>query len=153
MILNDRDQFSESITTDTDSFTSAAINNTLSAVSSAVEVHFIIYSLANLQAVSENVNFTEVLLEKKSELNKQSHVEEVTSLTVSLISQPSVSSTAFQSEMFTEQDFFFQSVSVQNKNEHSKKKSQKCTEKTVIIVSLIDLIDKNTEFVNKSISV
>ena len=55
--------------------------------------------------------------------------------------------------MFTEQDFFFQSVSVQNKNEHSKKKSQKHTEKTVTIALLIDLIDKNTEFVNKLTSV
>ena len=72
---------------------------------------------------------------------------------MSLISQSSVSSTVFQSEMFTEQDFFFQSVSVQNKNEHLKKKSQKCTEKTVTIVLLIDLIDKNTEFIDKSTSV
>ena len=86
MILDDRDQFSESIMTDTDLLTSAAINNTLSAASSAVEVHFIIYSLVSLQTVSENVNFTEVLLEKESELNKQSHIEEVISLTVSLIS-------------------------------------------------------------------
>ena len=86
MILDDRDQFSEFITTDTDLSISATINNTLSAASSAVEVHFIIYSLVSLQTVSENVNFTEVLLEKESELNKQSHIEEVISLTVSLIS-------------------------------------------------------------------
>ena len=57
--------------------------------------------------MSENVNFTEVFLKEESELNKQSHVEEVTSLTVSLTSQSSVSSTIFQSEMFTEQSFFF----------------------------------------------
>ena len=94
-----------------------------------------------------------MFLEKESELNKQSHVKEVTSFTVSLISQSSVSSTVFQLRMFTEQGFFFQSISVQNENEHSKKKSQKCTEKTVTIVSLIELIDKNTEFVDKSTSV
>ena len=72
---------------------------------------------------------------------------------MSLISQFSVSFTVFQLRTFTEQDFFFQSVSVQNENECSKKKNQKCTEKTVTIISLVDLIDKNTEFIDKLISV
>ena len=123
MILDNRDQYSKSVMTDTDLSMSATINNTLSAASLTVEVHFIIYSFADLQTVSENVNFTEVFLKKRSELNKQSHVKEVISLTVSLISQSSVSSTVFQLRTFTEQDFFFQSVSVQNENEHLKKKS------------------------------
>ena len=86
MILNDRDQYSESVMISINLSTSITINNTLSAASSVIEAHFIIYSLVSLQAVSENVNFTEVFLEKESELNKQSHVEEVISFTVSLIS-------------------------------------------------------------------
>ena len=86
MILNDRDQFFESVTTVTDLLTSVTINNALSYALLTVEVYFIMYNMMSLQAVSENVNFTEVFLEKESELNKQSHVEEVTSLTVSLIS-------------------------------------------------------------------
>ena len=112
MILNNRDQFSESIMISISLLTLATINNALSANSSAVEVYSIIYSLVSLWVISENVNFTEVFLEEESELNKQAHVKEVTSLTVSLISQSSVSSTVFQLKIFTEQDFFFQSVSV-----------------------------------------
>ena len=48
IILDDRDQYSESVMTDTDSSTSATINNTLSAASLMIEVHFIIYSLVSL---------------------------------------------------------------------------------------------------------
>ena len=102
MILDDRDQYSESVMTDTDSSTLMTINNALPHTLLTVEVHFIMYNMTDLQAVSENVNFTEVFLRERSELNKQSYVEEVTSLTVFLISQPSVLPTAFQSEMFTE---------------------------------------------------
>ena len=122
MILDDRDQYSESVITDTDSSTLMTINNALPHNLLTVEVHFIMYDMTGLQTVSENVNFTEVFLRERSELNKQSYVEEVTSLTVSLISQSSVSSTAFQLRIFTEQGFFFQSVSVQNENECLKKR-------------------------------
>ena len=70
IILDDRDQYSESVTTDTDLFTLMTINNTLPHTSLTVEVHFIMYNMTDLWAVSENVNFTEVFLEKESELNK-----------------------------------------------------------------------------------
>lgn len=78
----------------------------------------------------------------------------LTALSVLMMSWLTVNLTAFHSAVLSDQNFVFQGMSsVWIKTEHPKKKEIKRTEKTVIIFSLIDMIDEDTEFVNKSMSV
>ena len=68
--------------------------------------------MISLWAVSENVYFTEVLLKEESELNKRSYVEKIILSAVFLFSQLLVQLTTFQSETFTEQNFFLKYASL-----------------------------------------
>ena len=60
----------------------------------------------------------------------------------------------FQPGSSTELPFFFQGQpAVPLADQRPRKKGQKCTEKTATITPLVDLMDEETDFMNKPTSV
>ena len=127
----------------------------------------IIYSIAGIDMISNaswgspDVKHVEIMLGKGSDSNKRAHREKFIKSSMQTQQNSEAECTpnsqqpsAFQSEFSMGQPFFFQGIpAMQPAKPHPKKKEQKCTDKTAMITPIVDLMNKETGFLNQPMSV
>ena len=166
-----RDLIMSNWDTEINSFFSNISRNSLMSekrdISATVSMKSIIYSIAEIDMTdnanqrSSDIKHVEIMLKKGSDSNKRAHWNEfIESNTQTQQNSEaeytlnSQQSSAFQSEFSMSQSFFFQKISAMLSAESClKKKEQKWTDKTATITFIVDLMNKETEFLNQSISV
>ena len=115
---------------------------------SQTNVNFITYEVSHL---TKNMQSAEIFIENESDSSKRAHIENVTESNQQQSLYNSVSS-LYQLTQFT-QSFTFQGTQMSESFNHSKAKDKKWTDKQVTINLIVDIIDDNTEFIDKQTSI
>ena len=145
IILSDRNALL-SLPSSIRSLTSVTINSASALPALRVDSHSVTFEFSDLNVGVEKAQSIDALIEKGSDLNKRSHVKKTTESSL-------VSTVEPHSDVAQRQSLMFQVNVPQILTDHSKKKSQKCTEKSAAIALLIDLMNETTDFMKKQVSV